>query len=196
MVSFQVDHILPESLGSEPEAFASARISYGLPESFDLNSFDNWLPACPPCNNRKRDAVFKALPIFAVELKKASDKAEQARVVEAEVRSDQQLARAVTIIEVAHQQGALNGVHFDRLRPLIAFHEAHREPERAGAPLLIGPGVEVLSQNGDLLVVKGPYGIGGGVANPPAHGNFRCGSCGFSAWSGARCVVCGTLDDD
>ncbi len=196
MASFQVDHVLPESLASQPEAFAQARHSYGLPDSFDLNSFENWMPACAPCNNRKREDVFKAMPIFAVELKKAVEKADQARKLESEVRSNQQVAKAVARIEVAYQQGTLNRMHFDRLLPLIQYHETHREPEKAAMPLLIGPGLEVLSRHGELLTVKGPYGVGVGRVNPPDYGGFRCGTCGNSAWNGARCVVCGGQDDD
>jgi hypothetical protein len=196
MATFQVDHIIPESLASQPEVFAQARHSYGLPDAFDLNSFENWMPACAPCNNRKRENVFEALPIFAVELKKASEKADHAREIESDVRSNQQVSRAVVIIETAHQQGTLNTVHFDRLRPLFEYHEKHREPEKAEAPLLIGPNLEVLSRHGELVTIKGPYGIGVGRANPPNYGGFRCGSCGYSSWNGARCVVCGAQDDD
>ncbi len=196
MASFQVDHVIPERIASQPEALAQVRNSYGLPESFDLNTFENWLPACAPCNNSKRGTVFEALPIFAVVLRKASEKAEQARKIESDVRLDQQIGKAVTIIETAYQQGNLNTVHFDRLRPLVEYHEQHREPERALLPLLVGPGLEVLSRHGELLTVKGPYGIGVGRANPPEQGNFCCVACGYSAWNGARCVVCGTQDDD
>jgi hypothetical protein len=196
MATFQVDHIIPESLTSQPEAFAHTIESYGLPETFEVNSFENWMPACAPCNNRKRDGVFKALPILAVELQKASEKADRARELESQVRSNMQVSRAVTIIETAQQQGILNRVHLEKLRPLIEYHEEHRDPAKAQTPILIGPGVEVLSQDGELITVKGPYGVGVGRVNPPEYGGFRCSTCGHSAWNGARCVVCGTQDDD
>ena len=61
---------------------------------------------------------------------------------------------------------------------------------------MLAPLLEILSQDGELITVKGPYGIGVGRANPPSYGNFRCSSCGHSAWNGARCVVCGEQDDD
>ena len=196
MATFQVDHIIPERLASQPEAFVQARDSYGLPASFDLNTFENWMPACAACNNRKRGTLFKALPIFAIELRKASEKSSRAREIESDVRSDQQIGRAVAIIETAYQQGTLNMVHFDRLRPLVEYHVQHREPERTLLPLLIGPGLEMLSRRGELLTVKGPYGIGVGRVTPSEQGGFRCVTCGYSAWSGSRCVFCGTQDDD
>lgn len=196
MATFQVDHVIPEHLAKKPEELQSVIASYGLPEDFDLNSFENWLPACSNCNNEKSGAVFEALPIFAVQLKKAAEKAGKARALEAETRSRQKVSRAITIIETAHQEGTLGEVQFSRLRPLVEYHQEHREPEIAESPIKLAPLLEVLSQHGELITVKGPYGIGVGRANPPSHGNFRCPSCGHSAWNGARCVVCGTQDDD
>lgn len=196
MATFQVDHVIPEYLSEHPAYLQSVITSYGLSEDFDLNSFENWLPACARCNNEKRGATFEALPIFAVQLKKASGNADKARALEVEIKSKQTVSRAITIIETAHQQGTLGELHFSRLRPLVEFHQEHREPELASTPIMLAPLFEVLSQDGELLTVKGPYGIGVGRANPPSHGNFRCPSCGHSAWNGARCVVCGTQDDD
>jgi hypothetical protein len=196
MVTFQVDHVIPERLAGYPEKLRCVINSYGLPDDFDLNSFENWLPSCAFCNNEKRGTVFEELPIIAVQLKKASAKADKARTLESETRSKQQVARAITIIETAHQQSALGELHFSRLRPLIEYHQKHRDPELAASPIMLAPLLEVLSQDGELLAVKGPYGIGMGRANPPSRGNFRCPSCGHSAWNGARCVACGTQDDD
>ncbi|MEY8689050.1 MAG: hypothetical protein AB9M53_04110 [Leptothrix sp. (in: b-proteobacteria)] len=196
MATFHVDHVLPEHLEKSPEDLKSAIKSYSLPESFDLNSFENWLPACGSCNNAKSGAVFEALPIFAVQLNKAADKAEKARALAAEIRSKQQISRAITVLEAAQAEGTLSEVQFSRLRPLVEYHNEHREPELANTTVRLAPLLEVLSQNGELVTVRGPYGIGAGRVNPPAYGNFRCPACGHSAWNGARCVVCGLLDDD
>lgn len=196
MATFQVDHVLPEHLANDSKRLAEVRASYQLSEGFDINSFENWLPACSICNNKKSGQTFEALPIFAVELKKASCKADKARALEAETRSKQQVSRAITVLEVASQQGTLEGVQVSRIEPLLEYHLKHREPELSKSPILITPLLEMLHQNGELLTVKGPYGIGGGRANPPQYGNFCCPSCGHSAWNGARCVACGTQDDD
>lgn len=196
MVTFQVDHVIPERLVANQAELKTILESYGLSDDFDVNSFENWLPACAPCNRDKSGKAFKALPIIAVQLDKAFAKADKAREIEAETRSTQIISRAITVLETANQQGALENIHFSRLQPLIEYHQEHREPELRESPIRVSPLLEVLSQNGELLTVKGPYGVGWGRANPPAHGNFRCPSCGHSAWNGARCVVCGTQDDD
>lgn len=196
MVTFQVDHIIPEYLADQPEELQSVISSYALPDSFDLNSFENWLPSCASCNNQKRGTVFKALPIFAVQLQRASDKASKARELATETRSKQQVSRAITILEAANEKGTLGELQLSRLKPLVEYHNEHREPELSDSPIMLAPLLEILSQDGELITVKGPYGIGVGRANPPSYGNFRCSSCGHSAWNGARCVVCGEQDDD
>lgn len=196
MATFQVDHVIPEHLADRPDEFESVINSYALSEDFDLNSFENWLPACCSCNNAKSGAVFKELPIFAVYLKKAADKADRAREIVAETSSNRQVSRAITILEMAHQNGTLGEGHLSRLMPLVEYHQEHRVPELAEAPIMLAPLLEVLSQDGDVVTVKAPYGIGVGRANSPPYGNFRCPSCGHSVWNGARCVVCGTQDDD
>lgn len=169
MVTFQVDHVIPEHLADQPEELQSVMTSYALPDNFDLNGFENWLPSCASCNNQKRGAVFKALPICAVQLQKASDKAVKARELATETRSKQQVSRAITILEAGNEKGTLGELHLSRLKPLIEYHNEHREPELAESPIMLAPLLEVLSQNVELITVKGPYGIGVGVANPPSH---------------------------
>lgn len=99
MVTFQVDHVIPEHLDQRSEELQAVIASYGLDSNFNLNGFENWLPSCASCNNQKRGTVFEALPIIAVMLRKASDKAVQARGLAAETRSEQQVSRAIAILE-------------------------------------------------------------------------------------------------
>jgi hypothetical protein len=57
--------------------------------------------------------------------------------------------------------------------------------DQPSQPVLIAPGLSVL---------RGPYGTGVGPVDPaPA---MRCGNCGMQYFNGARCVWCGTMDDD
>lgn len=70
MTTFQIDHIIPEHLQEDPRPLQKAIESFGLPDDFNLNSFENWLPACGSCNNRKRASVFEPVPIIKIELQK------------------------------------------------------------------------------------------------------------------------------
>lgn len=196
MVTFQVDHIIPESLESKPDELQRVLESYALDESFNLNSFENWMPACAPCNNQKRETTFDAVPIFAVSLKKANEKADEARQIEKDVRSNQQIARAVGTLEAALEKGDLGKAYVERLLPLLQYLEPHRAPANIDTPLRVSPILEVLSRDGRVVTVKGPYGVGAGLEDPPNYGGIRCGVCGNSAWNGNRCVICGAQGDD
>lgn len=101
----QVDHVIPESLLSDPEMLRSVLDQYGLPAEFDLNSFENWLPSCGPCNRTKRDDLSFA-PILSFHLNQAAKKADQARSLLESSISKLRYSRAVNT--VAHY----NGVEF------------------------------------------------------------------------------------
>lgn len=59
MASFQVDHVIPEALLQEPARLQEVLHALGRPADFNVNSFENWLPACAPCNNGKRALVWE-----------------------------------------------------------------------------------------------------------------------------------------
>ncbi|MFW9881345.1 MAG: HNH endonuclease [Candidatus Thorarchaeota archaeon] len=52
--NFEVDHPIPKSLGKE-----EAIKLYELQNDFELNSYYNLVPTCPPCNKRKKDHPFE-----------------------------------------------------------------------------------------------------------------------------------------
>lgn len=78
LLSMEVDHVIPETLLDAPEQLESVLTEYNLPAGFNLQSFANWLPACGPCNNRKRSCVFKATTRIQLDLDIAGEKAGQA----------------------------------------------------------------------------------------------------------------------
>lgn len=53
-----IDHIIPEAIGSNTIKFTQLRADLGLPEDFDCFSFSNMLPAHRSCNRTKSEAVF------------------------------------------------------------------------------------------------------------------------------------------
>ena len=194
--SMQVDHVIPEHLLDEPEKLASILKAFGLPEDFDLNSYANWLPACGPCNNRKRGRVFNPTPLIQNELQIAAEKAGKAAALASETVSTQKVSRALNTLLRTHEAGGLANIIVEKLRPLVEFHTSRREPELSGLPVRLTPLIEVISEANGLRVVRGPYGVGGGPVGPDIDGSFYCPTCGHVAWNGARCVVCGEMSDD
>ncbi len=192
LASMQVDHIVPESLADKPQELAHVLRDLGLPGDFDLQSHENWLPICGPCNLTKLAEVFEPTPLIQLCLRKARDKASRARELEAELVRHREVAEAWNIIERAALAGSLAKNIENAIGEFGAFSVPKREPELANEPLRLAPLIQILSEENGIRIAKGPYGTGGGPINPtPAA---MC-SCGHALFSGARCVVCGEMGD-
>ncbi len=192
--TMEVDHVIPESLLNDPARLATVLTSLGRPPRFALNSFENWLPTCRPCNGKKLAKVFEPAPIILILLQDAAAKAPKARAVHDKAVQDRDIHEAMNVLERANEIGLLDEEHKAAIRPLVEFHMLVREPELLGQPMLLTPLYRVLSETNGLRLVEGPFGTGGGPISPSDA--MRCPNCGFSAWNGARCVVCGEMSDD
>lgn len=193
----EVDHVIPESLQNTPDRLRDVLLALGRPSSFDLNSYENWLPACRPCNGRKRETVFDPSLLVQLHLQRAAGRAEKARVLENKTISRRELADALNRLQRASEAGELDEDLKRALVPLAAFQEEQRSPEMVGKAIRLSPLLELLSQKDGWQMVRGPYGVGGGPVGPHVHSSFRCVNCGtLSAWNGARCVACGDMNDE
>jgi hypothetical protein len=68
-------------------------------------------------------------------------------------------------------------------------------PTPADEPLQLTPRVAVLFENDDFRVIQGQCGIGTEHKRTYYSSQIRCGSCGTTAFNGARCVTCGDMSD-
>lgn len=194
LLTMEVDHVIPKALRDEPDRLAEVLALFGLPEDFNLESFENWLPSCRTCNNRKRDLVFQPTPRVQVNLQVAGKRASEAAALAAAWVSDRAVSKAWNTIKRAHAARHLPENLLAELREFGLFHARRREPEVADQPMCLAPSFKILSEKDGLRIVRGPYGIGAGPIQPANH--LRCPSCGSAVWNGARCVVCGAMDDD
>jgi hypothetical protein len=197
MKTMEVDHILPERLCDTPTELRRVLGLYGKPDTFDLNSYANWLPACGPCNLKKRATVFEPVPIIQDCLQQAAAKSQLATEIAAKAVLKKEVTRALNLLERADATGQLDEALKAKLRPLVAFQREVREPAVKNDPVRLLPLYEVLQDDGRTQVVRGPYGIG---ARPsPSTGDdilSDCPSCGVgAAFNGVRCVRCGAMDD-
>ena len=190
--SMQVDHVVPESLIGTQE-LESVKTQLNLLSDFDINGFENWLPACAPCNRRKSNVVFKPSLLIQLQLQMLQNKKAEAEDVVAKAVSRRQLSLALNTLERVDPE---NLTEDDRevLRPLVEFTFNYPNRINSAEPVKLTPLYEVLSDDGHLRIARGPFGVGGGPSNPDSH--MRCPSCGHAFFNGARCVICGTIDDD
>ena len=92
-----VDHILPEALlkpENEKERIKVLK-DFGLDEKFEINSYENWLPAHGHCNNKKHDHVFRPTPLIQIFLDQARNKAPKAMQAEANLLRNRKLDKSV-----------------------------------------------------------------------------------------------------
>ncbi len=192
----EIDHIIPDSLEGTRELDRIFE-AFNLPEEFTLQSYENWLPAHRRCNRKKRALVFKPTPIIQAHLELAAKSAPKARELEERYGSDRRIDRAVQELCVAYEKGDLNEKHWQKLIAIVGpFHEQSREPEERGKPILIAPGLEIISDDGLHLMLRGPTGmIGGRPKGENLHPSWDCPNCGVTGWNGTRCVRCGQMDD-
>jgi hypothetical protein len=195
--SMHVDHIIPEALLEKPAELASALHELGLPATFAINSYENWMPSCAPCNGRKRARVFRPAPIFLEELARAKERASEASKLASEVIRRKEVATALNLIERAADRGDLSDADKQTISALMPFHLLHRRPEVGGEPIKLTPLYEVVSDDGFRKFIRGPYGVG---VRPSGHNvdpSWNCPNCGhLSGWNGARCVICGAMNDE
>lgn len=203
MLTFEVDHILPESLFDDAGELARVRALYGLPATFEINSYENWLPSCRPCNGRKSNTIFNPTPIIQLHLQRATARAESARDTALRAVAKGELAKAATVFERARAQGLIQlpEAWFETALALVDDYAEHIAPDADREVVRVTPEnsvrlYEVISDDGLVSIARGPYGVGGGPsAARPIPGGMRC-HCGSTYFNGARCVVCGELYDD
>jgi hypothetical protein len=183
-----VDHVLPEYLLDNPSSCSAAKAKLGLPASFDLNSFDNWLPACSVCNGTKSSVQFGPSPLIQVLLQKLAAKADEAHRVSAEVVRARQVANALNVLERAHESGVkLEGEARERLSVLLQFASA-REFVGNGQPLRLTPSFQFVT-----TTVKDALGWGATHWSlPPREGGEPSLVVLFRAERG-ECVDCGLI---
>lgn len=133
--SMEVDHVLPEHLLSTPSLLDAAKAALGLPASFDLNSFENWMPACGACNRKKSALRFEPSLLVQVKLQHLAAKADKARRLCADIVDNRQVSIALNALERAQESGRSFDVSAQkRLSALLAF-AVERELVPGGQPL-------------------------------------------------------------
>lgn len=135
LTSMAVDHVVPEHLLATPSLLDAVKSELGLPASFDLNSFENWMPACNSCNGRKAALQFTPSLLLQVTLQHLAKKADKARRLCEEVVSTRRVSSALNDLERAQESGrTLTGPVRVRLLALLGF-AAERALVPRGQPL-------------------------------------------------------------
>ena len=121
-----VDHVLPVRLLDHRNELQIVLGNLGLPDDFELNNYDNWLPACASCNQKKGAAVLVSAATHLL-LHAAKKAAGKARKLEAALVRRTKGDKVVAMLEVALEQGSVSP---DKVLALLrAYHETHVSPQ-------------------------------------------------------------------
>lgn len=121
---FQIDHIIPEKLLSDPEKLAELKAALQLPDDFDLLGFENLVPAASERNLQKSDMVFNE---HDARYYLALARAKKARVEEelAKIQRRNTSGKALVLLQEALENGKLSPDDVARIL------EEHREQPEA-----------------------------------------------------------------
>jgi 5-methylcytosine-specific restriction endonuclease McrA len=193
LTTMRIDHVLPRSLKGDPERLSMVLKEYGLPDDFKLDSFENWLPTCDPCNSLKYKDPFRLTPIIQRHIDRARAKAGEAKALADRIVTNQAISTAVNTLQRARDQRQLD---LAVLEPLIALHEEYHG--RAGTKeFRVTPQFTVLHEREGYRIVRTEYGVGFVPSSRSVDDSFLCPNCGnYGPWSGARCLSCGQLIED
>lgn len=122
LTSMTVDHVIPEHLLATPLLFETTKSALGLPASFDLNSFENWLPACGSCNRKKGALQFTPSLLIQVAMQRLAKRADTARRHCDEIVSSQKVSSSLNVLKRALESGrSFNDSAQEQLAALLRF---------------------------------------------------------------------------
>jgi hypothetical protein len=128
-----VDHVIPEYLIENEAMLKQVLSDYGLSPEFDLNSFENWLPAHGSCNRQKHDHIFRPTPLIQLWIDRARAKAAKAREICNTDATKRQIAKALGILATGKAPPEL-------LDPLVQhFASSNSEQIQVGTKIVAPP---------------------------------------------------------
>lgn len=191
----EIDHVIAESLADHPARYASLLKELGLPGTYGVNDFPNWVPACRACNGRKGATTFRPVPMILFLLERTQELGEVARGYAAEILSDRakglllaRLAKATERGEVTDEDLSEVGAKLlARFTPVVRILKS-----RAAGLHLEGDWTVVQDYQDGTALVVGPEGSGRTALGADPDPRFLCDHCGrWGPWRGVNCIQCG-----
>jgi 5-methylcytosine-specific restriction endonuclease McrA len=190
-----IDHIIPLAAVATAYDRADALSQFGLPVSFNIDDFENWVCACPSCNLRKSETLLDTSPILLLLLNKARLNASVARAITTAIEADRKKPALLIKLKNALKRGDLTEADIRELLyglPVLIQKSAAETPVSS---LWIAPGWEIKEQRGNLVFVGMPSGRFGYTSTSNDQSWF-CPHCGQKGpWNGVICLSCGNRSD-
>jgi hypothetical protein len=193
-----VDHVIPEYLQDKHDEFKRLQMQYGLPATFAINDYCNWLPAHDRCNKNKSGKPLKPCPMVMDILEKLQREAESVRKIEMRVKANVKKDKLLGHITAGLQSKSINEQDLasliadlkvpvdEDIRTLQNEVHLHIDPTRW----------RVVRIDGRLATVTDGQYAGVTPVEPNPHHSWWCPYCGSNGpWDGVRCLSCGRVSD-
>lgn len=115
----QIDHIIPENLLSNKSKYEKFLLDSGISDSFEINSYQNWVPSHSRCNNRKSGGLFDIKTTFYY-LGLAQRKIEKIKKIETSIKSKLDSDILLTTITFALSE---NTIDSSEIKNLVAQYD-------------------------------------------------------------------------
>lgn len=115
----QIDHIVPENLIQNKSKYQVFMMESGLSNSFQINSYSNWVPSHSRCNNRKSGAMFD-LKTTLYYLGLVERKIEKILKIENSIKSKIDSDILLTTITLALSENKLD---FSEIKSLVSLYD-------------------------------------------------------------------------
>ncbi len=191
-----VDHVIPEPLEEKPKELEELRRSYGLPATFVINDYCNWLPSHDHCNKSKSGKPLPAVPLVMNLLRKLLQNAEEVRKIEQRMRANVKKDEALSKVIVALEEGIIIP---EDILALVNDPELLDDEDirvlRDEINLRIDPtrwNVNHVDTEREIATVSDGKFFGATPIGPDAHPSWECPHCGrYGPWDGMICRSCG-----
>jgi hypothetical protein len=196
LLTFEVDHVVAESLGKDVVRLAKVLVELGRPTDFDVYSLENVLPSCRPCNRAKSNMIWEPSLLVQRALQQAKDKVQEVIDLATKSLSEKKIVDALMVLDRAQEDEVLTNEHLVALRPLLEYQFGLRASDLRGEPVKIthrlllparmgADGEHVTTEDLEpvmlMIAADGVY----------VEGNNVCGCCGSRFFRGDICVECG-----
>lgn len=199
--NLHVDHVIPEDILKDPETLKKVLKSYGYDNSFDINDYENWIPAHPNCNQRKSTKAYEGLPIIKTILENCASNKSSAEKIEIKLNEAPKKSELLAAIEGALKSGIIDKKELNTLLLEEDVEDFNNQSEKE-IDRLIKLGIIRLADrdrwkfvskvSDDQIMVSD--GVRGGIipSSYPPHFSWLCPTClSFGPWNGNRCESCG-----
>lgn len=195
-----VDHVVPEHLEGKPEELAKVTARLGLPDSFTINGYCNWLPAHDKCNKNKGGRNLRPAPMVVAILEKLERDADKVAKIETGIKNNSRKDKALASVMVAMEEGVISKAE---ILAALSDPELPQDEDvqllRKEISLRVDPErwhiAHLDEERGLAMVSDGRY-AGSTPIGPDPHISWECPHCGsYGPWNGARCMACGHFSD-